>query len=297
MTTDFMPDSEFESAASYPTAFGITFTPTISGVLLGLLGLGAAGAIATYLVMPAWEANQALDAKVKEKTEQLQQQDAIRKQIQDAKDQLAKSKQKRDQVYGLFASEKSLNTLLLDLNQLIERNNAGLLGATNTKLSACPIQVQQMFSQPGGAQEFKERFGELVAEAKLKRFKPDEKGAAVITDSSLGAPINGKLKRQTISVDVRGNFNQTQSIFRTIERLQPLLLIRNLDVKVVDNKISEGLYEIQPDGTIRYLTNCQPDNQIATSFEMDALLPLTDADRKALQTAAPAPGAPAAPAK
>lgn len=288
MTTDFLPESEFENTPTYPTAFGITFTPAISGVLLGLLGLGAAGAIATYLVLPAWETNQALDATVKEKTEQLQQQGAIRKQIQDAKDQLAKAKQKRDQVYGLFANEKTLNTLLFDLNQLIERNNAGLLAARNTKLNACPVYVQQLFSTPGGAEEFKDRFGELVAEAKLKRFKPDEKGSAVINDSSLGTPINGKLKRQTINIEIRGNFNQTQSIFRTIERLQPLLLVRNLEVKVIDNKISEGLYEIQPDGTIRYLTNCQPDNQITTAFEMDALLPLSDVDRKALQ-AVPTP--------
>ncbi|MBW4443775.1 MAG: hypothetical protein KME10_21615 [Plectolyngbya sp. WJT66-NPBG17] len=287
MTADFIPDSEFENTPNYPTAFGITFTPAISGVLLGLAGIAGAGAIAAYLVMPALEANQALDAKVKEKTEQLQQQGAIRKQIQDAKDQLAQAKQKRDQVYGLFANEKTLNTLLFDLNQLIERNNAGLLAARNTKLNACPVYVQRVFGTQQGAQEFQDRFGQLVAEAKLKKFKPDEKGAAVISDGSLGAPINNKLKRQTIDIEIRGNFNQTQSIFRTIERLQPLLLVRNLDVKVIDNKVSEGLYEIQPDGTIRYLTNCQPDNQITATFQMDALLPLSEVDRKAIQAVPP----------
>ncbi|MBD1843160.1 pilus assembly protein PilO [Cyanobacteria bacterium FACHB-63] len=289
MTADFIPDSEFESTPNYPTAFGITFTPMISGVVLGVMGLLGAGALVSYLVMPAWEANQALDAKVKEKTQQLQQQGEIRKQIQEAKNQLEQAKQRRDQVYSLFANEKTLNTLLFDLNQLIERNNAGLLAARNTKLNACPVYVQQLFATPGGAQEFQDRFGQLVAEAKLRRFKPDEKGAAVISDSSLGAPINNKLKRQTIDVEIRGNFNQTQSIFRTIERLQPLLLVRNLSVKVADNKVSEGLYEIQPDGTIRYLTNCQPDNQITTTFQMDALMPLTEVERKAAQAAAQPP--------
>lgn len=285
MTADFIPDSEFESTPNYPTAFGITFTPTISGIMLGLLGLLGGGALIYYMVMPAYDTNQTLSRSVEEKTQQLQQQGAIRKQIQDAKDQLEKAKQKRDQVYSLFANEKTLNTLLFDLNQLIERNNAGLLAARNTKLNACPAYVRQIFSTPGGAQEFQDKFGPLVSEARLKRFKPDEKGAAVINDSSLGAPINNKLKRQTIDIEIRGNFNQTQSIFRTIERLQPLLLVRNLDVKVVDNKVAEGLYEIQPDGTIRYLTNCQPDNQIAATFQMDALLPLTDVDRQAVQAA------------
>ncbi|GAP97533.1 hypothetical protein [Leptolyngbya sp. NIES-2104] len=289
MTADFIPDSEFESTPNYPTAFGVTFTPTISGILLGLLGLLGGGALIYYLVMPAFETNQTLSKSVEEKTQQLQQQGAIRKQIQDAKDQLEKAKQKRDQVYSLFANEKTLNTLMFDLNQLIERNNAGLLAARNTKLNACPAYVRQIFATPGGAQEFQDQFGPLVSEAKLKRFKPDDKGAAVINDSSLGAPINNKLKRQTIDIEIRGNFNQTQSIFRTIERLQPLLLVRNLDVKVVDQKVAEGLYEIQPDGTIRYLTNCQPDNQIAATFQMDALLPLTDVDRQAVQAAQQSP--------
>lgn len=289
MTADFIPDSEFENAPNYPTAFGITFTPPISGILLGLLGLMGAGALVYYLVMPAFETNQSLSASVQEKTQQLEQQGAIRKQIQDAKDQLEKAKQKRDQVYALFANEKTLNTLMFDLNQLIERNNAGLLAARNTKLNGCPAYVRQVFSTPGGAQEFEDRFGQLVAEAKLKRFKPDEKGSIVVNDGSLGSAIDNKLKRQSINVEIRGNFNQTQSIFRTIERLQPLLLLRNLEVKVVDNKIAEGLYEIQPDGTIRYLTNCQPDNQITTAFQMDALLPLTDVDRQAVQAASQPP--------
>lgn len=292
MTADFI-DSEFESSPSYPTVFGLTLTPLVNGVLLGLLGIVGGGAIAAYLAMPALETYQTLDATVKEKSEQLQQQAALRQQIQKAKDKLAQAKQQREQVYALFSTEKSLNTLLFDINQLIERNNAGMAAATNAKLSSCPVYVRQLFATPMGAEEFRDKFGELVAKARLRKFKPSDKGAEVINDGSLGAVINNKLKRQTIDVEFRGNFSQTQSIFRTIERLQPLLLIRNLDVKVVDNKVSEGLYEVQRDGTIRYLTNCQPDIQVTTAFQMDALLPLTEVDRQALQPApspSPAPG-------
>ena len=292
MTADFI-QNDFDSSPSYPTIFGMTLTPPVSGVLLGLLGVGAGAAMIAYLVMPAWEAYQQLDAKVKEKSEQLKQQAAIRKQIQDAKDGLAKAKQQRDQVYGLFANEKTLDTLLLDVNQLIERNNAGLVAARNAKLNSCPVYVRQLFATPGGSDEFTEKFGELVSQARLKKFKPSETGTQVINDGSLGAAINNKLKRQTIEVEFRGNFTQTQSIFRTIERLQPLLLVRDLEVKVAENKVSEGLYEVQPNGTIRYLSNCQPDIQVTTAFKMDALLPLTEAERKAIQATpspSPAPG-------
>jgi type IV pilus assembly protein PilO len=153
--------------------------------------------------------------------------------------------------------------------------------------------VRQLFATAYGAEEFREKFGELVAKARLRKFKPNEKGTEVINDGSLGDAINNKLKRQAIDVEFQGNFNQTQSIFRTIERLQPLLLIKNLEVKVIDGKVSEGLYEVQRDGTVRYLSNCQPDIQVKTAFQMDALLPLTEVDRKALQampSPSPSPG-------
>jgi type IV pilus assembly protein PilO len=286
---DFIQDSEFDSSPSYPTVFGLTLTPPLSGILLGVLGLAAFGAMIVYLVMPAWETNQQLDTKVKEKSEQLQQQGAIRKQIQDAKDKLTQANQQRDQVYALFASEKTLDTLLFDVNQLIERNNAGLLAARNAKLNSCPVYVRRLFNLPGGPEEFKDKFGELVAQARLKKFKPSQGGTQVINDGSLGAAIDNKLKRQTIEVEFRGNFNQTQSIFRTIERLQPLLLVHGLEVKVAENKVSEGLYEIQRNGTIRYLTDCQPDIQITTAFKMDALLPLSEEERKAIPTPSPSP--------
>ncbi len=286
---DFSQESEFDSGASYPTIFGLTMTPMVSGVLLGLAGLAASGAMFMYLVTPAWESYQALDSKVKEKSEQLQQQGAIRKQVKDAKEKLVQVKQQRDQVYGLFASQKSMNTLLFDLNQLIEKNNSSVASATNAKLANCPAWVRDFYQTMPRYRAFEDRVGPLAAEAKLARFKPNEKGAEVITDSSFGTPINNKLKRQAIDVEFTGNFNQTQSIFRTIERLQPLLLIKNLEVKVGtggNNKLTQ-LYEIEPDESIRFLTNCQPDTRVTTSFQMEALLPLTEADKKAIAAAPP----------
>ncbi|MBW4421818.1 MAG: hypothetical protein KME13_21795 [Myxacorys californica WJT36-NPBG1] len=292
MNGDFIQDSEFESP-NYPTVFGLTMTPVVQGVLFGLGGVIACGAMMVYLVSPTWETYQALDAKVKEKSEQVKQQDAIRQQIKAAKVRLEKSKQQREQVYALFANEKSMDTLLLDLNQQIEKNNVGLLAAKQSKLNACPIYVREAFASSDGADQFTQKFGPLVAQAQLNKFKPSEKGVEVVNDGSLGAAVDNKLKRQSINVEFQGNFNQTQSIFRTIERLQPLLLVRNLDVKVGDGaKTGTQLVEFEPDGRIRYLTNCQPDTKITTSFQMQALLPLTDVDRKAIAAVpTPSPGA------
>ncbi len=292
---DFIPqDSDFDPGPNYPVVFGITLTPVISGVLLAVTGLVGAGLLWNYVVSPTWEAYQELNAKVQEKSEQLKQQASIKQQIQDAKTKLTQVNQQRDQVLALFATEKTLNTLLLDVNQLIDKNNADRVGATKAKLNSCPSWVRDQYSDIVTYQKFEDKVGPLVADAKLKKFTPDVKGTQVITDSSLGPAINNKLKQQTIDVQFQGNFNQTQSIFRTIERLQPLLLLKNLKIEVGDKNralIPGGLYEIAPGGVVRFLTNCQPDSKITTSFQMEALMPLTEADKKALPPPAPSPGA------
>lgn len=296
---DFIPqDSDFDQGPNYPTIFGVTLTPVVTGVLLATAGLVGAAALWAYLVNPAWENYQTLDAAVKEKSEQLKQQATVKKQIQDAKVKLVQVNQQRDQVYALFANEKTIDTLLLDLNQLIEKNNAGRVGATRAKLNNCPAAIRDQYANIATYNKFEDNFGALVAEAKLRKFTPDPKGAEVITDGSLGPLINNKLKRRVINVEFQGNFNQTQSIFRTIERLQSLLLVKDLSVQIGDrSRSSGGLYEVLPNGNVRFLTNCQPDTQVTTGFKMEALLPLSAADRKAVKpapTASPA-ASPAAP--
>jgi type IV pilus assembly protein PilO len=273
---DFIPqDSDFDQGPNYPTVFGVTITPVVSGVLLATAGVVGAVALWAYLVNPAWERFQTLDAAVKEKSEQLKQQATVKQQIIDAKKKLTQVNQQRDQVYALFANERTIDTLLLDINQLIERNNAGRVAATRTKLNNCPAAIRDQYANINTYNKFEDTYGALVADAKLKKFTPDPKGAEVIQDSSLGAPINGKLKRRAINVEFQGNFNQTQSIFRTIERLQSLLLVKNLSVQIGDrSRTGGGLY---------FLTNCQPDTLITTGFQMEALLPLNAADKKALQ--------------
>ena len=58
-TGDFLPadqDQEFEQVGpSYPTAFGVEFTPKIQAILLGLLGLGGAFAIYNFLAKSTFE--------------------------------------------------------------------------------------------------------------------------------------------------------------------------------------------------------------------------------------------------
>lgn len=226
-------DDAFETAGSaYPTAFGITFTPKIIGILAGVLGLGVAAFILSNLVMPAWDTFQQQQAKSQDLEAQIQQKNDSIQQIGKVKEELAQAKQQQIQVLSLFANEKTLDTLLLDLNRLVESGN-GQIPANAVK-------------------------------AKLKKFAPSGQKPEPITDSSLGPLVNGKLKRSTINIEIQGTYEQTQSIFRNIERLQPLLLVKDYQSTLATEP------PVEPGKGIRRIGPAP----ITTSFVLQALMPL-----------------------
>ncbi len=305
------PDGDFDSGPNYPSAFGITFTPMVSGIGLGLLGLAAAVFAWTQFVEPLRVETEELQAKVTATQKKLDDQKNIEKQLKDAKIKLTQVEQQRQQVYSLFAQKKNMDTVLLDLNQLIEKNNVGLIRAKEAKAKTCPSWIQAQFASIATGQQYEEQIGPLIAEAKLRKFTPEVVVAAaatpgvaattvpgVLTDGSLGVALNNKLKRQTFNVEIEGNFNHAQSIIRRIELLQPLLILRNMDVKYGGEQISRTeptvLYEYDPKNpeTPLPLKTCQPDTVVTTSFKMDALLPLTAEEQKLIvPTPTVSPGA------
>ena len=204
VTEDFISVEEggLEAAApAYPNAFGITFTPALSGILIAVLGLAGALYLLLNQVMPALQKNQELQASRNEKQSQFEQKEANLRQGQKVKTELAQAKQQKTEVLKLFANEKSLDTLLLDLNRLVESANA--------KLQRNEVR------------------------SKLKKFVPAKQSGEVITDGSLGPEVNGKLRRQVVNVEIEGPTAQTQAILRNIERLQSLLIVRDYQSTLV----------------------------------------------------------------
>lgn len=227
-------DGELEGASpEYPVIFGITFTPTIIAVVVGLLGLVGAGYILFNLIMPAWETYQQQQGKQNDLQGQIEQRKATIKQSDKVKEELALSKQQKQQVLALFAQENTLDTLLLDMNRLVESGNLQL---------------------PANA-----------VRSELKKFVPDSGKAEVITDGSLGTQLNGKLKRRKITVELLGTYEQTQSILRNIERLQPLLIIRDYQSNLAPETTAQPGKEIPRVGPA----------PITTSFQLQALIPLS----------------------
>lgn len=242
---DFIPVEGQEETPNYPTAFGITFTPKVSGLVFGVLGLLGATYLLLNLVQPAWQRYQELDAAVKQKQGQLDNQEQIQRTIQAKEKELQNAKVKNRQVLSLFANQKSLNTLLIDLNSFV-----------------------------------KDRKGTLL------RFEPTgQQSEQVVTDGSLGAAVNGKLKRTSRNVELEGSFDQVQSIMRSFERLQSLLIVKDLKAEVSEPqslKLDRGRVVLGDKPTIK------------TTFRLDALSPVSE---EQTEEKAKAPAAAARPAQ
>lgn len=126
LASDFSGSAVQESAPSYPTVFGVTLTPVVSGVLIALLGLGAAVYLGTLWIAPKMEEAAKLQTEIAQQENDLSQREAILKQLTDVISSLERAKAENAQVRSLFATQEALDTLLLDMNRLILSSGAQL---------------------------------------------------------------------------------------------------------------------------------------------------------------------------
>jgi type IV pilus assembly protein PilO len=245
--SDLVSNTSFLAPPVYPSVFGITFSPLVSGACVAVVGLGISGYLFTSYLQPQLTKNQELESKLSQTQEQIQLRKDNTQKIAAAEQNLDRANAQKQVVTGLFASDKKLDTLLLDLNKLVN-----------------------------------------IRQGELQKFTPDapvagigSSGAAVVTDSSLGAALNNKIKRKGVSIEVRGNFEQVQSILRTIERLDQLLLIKDFRADV-----DKSTQKIVVDAQGKLIP--QPEAIIKTSFKIQALIPLTP-EEQAAATPPPAP--------
>jgi type IV pilus assembly protein PilO len=243
---EFIPVEGQDENPSYPTAFGITFTPRVGGIIIGVLGLLGATYLLLNVVQPAWQKYQELDTDIKTKQAQLKRQEEIKQEMAQANIELEQAKQRNKQVLTLFSNERTLDTLLLDLNSFIKARNGT-----------------------------------------LTYFEP-VKQTAQAANSNLAEPIpgNGKLARKIYNIRLDGTFDQTQSILRSYERLQSLLLVKDYKSELYDD---QGVVINVNNGTSVPAIFKKDDNRkpipggkptIRTSFKLEALIPVTEDQAK-----------------
>ena len=196
--SDLATNTSFLAPPAYPSVFGITFSPIVIGICLAAVGIGISGYLFTSYLQPQLAKNKELETKLAQTQDQIQQRKDNAKKIAVAEQNLDRANAQKQIVIGLFANDRKLDTLLLDLNKLVN-----------------------------------------IRQGQLQRFTPDpptpgsgSSGAVVVSDSSLGAALNNKIKRKGVQIEVNGNFEQVQSILRTIERLDQLLIIKDFRADV-----------------------------------------------------------------
>jgi type IV pilus assembly protein PilO len=273
---DFIPSNEadFDTEPSYPVVFGITITPLIAGVLLGLLGLAAAAYTLLNFVLPELDRNRQLKQEVADKETQLKRQATIAQRIEAAKKDLAVAKQQQQEVLSLFSSPSTLDTLLLDINKQINRRTpADLLKQREQKLATCAPAIRQNSVATEKAVK-----GKFVVPPELRTFTPDEAKSGIINDGSYGVPLNNKLKRQVVGVEFVGNYEDTRQILQRIEQLQSLLVVKNATFAVAEPDL---IYDTRGSVTTPSPT-CQAETEVKSTFQLEALLPLTPDEQKKL---------------
>lgn len=212
---------------SYPTLFGITFTPTVSGILAAVVGVGLAAYVGTQLVSPKITEYQGLQESVEQKKTDLEQKEATTQRVDEIVARLNRAKRENSEVRTLFSDQQALDTLLLDLNRVIVSSNA-----------------------------------------ELQTFKPDYSSSGTVTDSSLGASLNSKIKRQVTAVSFQGTFNQTLQIMQAIDRLQTVLVVRDLSME------------------LKKPEKFGPRNLVKSTFNLHAYVPLSAEEAAAARAAA-----------
>lgn len=238
--TDELPPEEQleeEEGPQYPEAFGITFTPLVSGITFAILGIAGAGYMWFSFVQPARQQYSELQNQRDNLEAQIEQQPVIQGKIQELESQIQIVQSQQQEVLNLLSSESSLDTLLFDLEQTIQE------ASTRT------------------AQEGTNQF-------ELNRFEPLMATPEVVSDGSFGEAANGKIKRKTYSLEVVGTFSQTQSLIQQLERLQPLLLVNNFTTEVTEQQ--KGKFSSEQN---RFVVTQKP--RLRSSFELEAILPVS----------------------
>ena len=270
---DFLPfdpnrTTAQEDLINYPTAFGVRLTPRIQAIGLTLLGLAAAYALFNMLVKPVLEEKARLEAEVAEKQTQLDQQASTLQGVADLRAELDQALAQRVEVYGLLGNGQSLDTLLLDINQQIQASNAAIADALRTRPDRLnPAQLSTLGFNPTQVQRLRSQFGadpatqRLLYTSSLTRFAPT--APLPYTDGPPG--LANKLKRQTVEVSMRALFPQALNIVRNIERLEPLIIIRDLQQEIAPPP--SGVSEEDLQGLPR---------QLNTSFTLEVLVPAID---------------------
>lgn len=235
------PEEQLEDeGGGYPEAFGITFTPLVSGIVFGVAGVIAAVYLWFNLVQPAREEYNELVRQRNDLERQLEQQPNLQNRVNELDQEIREVRFQQREVLALLSNRESLDTLLFDLEQTIQR----------TSEQIGPVEV-----------------GEEAQEFQLESFEPQMESPEVINDGSFGSAVDGKIQHKTYNLEVIGTYSQIQQLLRNLEQLQPLLLVNNFRTEVTQEQ--QGIFSFEEN---RFIVTKRP--QLQATFQLEAILPV-----------------------
>jgi type IV pilus assembly protein PilO len=267
---EFTPGGEGQEEEGGKALFGIKLTPQIQGAAIAVVGLLVAGGLTYQFVLPELQKSNDDKGKIVElqgKQQQLQIQIKKKAKIIAARDE---AKQRRLDVTSMFADDSTLNTLLFDMTQVVNKINRSVQGDND---KAKLTKFEPVVVNPA-----------LPSGAKPGTIMPDPD---IVIDGTLGSGVNGQLRRKLFKVEFEGNFAQTQAFLRNLELMQSLLVVKNLKSQLSETtqkiEVTYQQGKVVPVGV--------PQTKIKTAFDLYALLPL----KQVQPTASPSPAASASP--
>jgi len=215
------------SEIDYPTAFGITFTPTVTGILIGIGGvlLGIYGIF--NFVQPAQIRHGNLKADVVQMRQRVdfEQQKAESFSLREAEAKLGEVRARRDAIGTLLAPPSALDVFLTDLSRVVAVNGM-----------------------------------------ELDAYQPQ--GVVILEDQPSGSGVQCKLQQQTLPINLEGSYTQIQSLLRDLERMEPVLFVKNLSLNL---KQSEGGEILVVNDKGEALPNQQPQPELQATWTLEAV--------------------------
>ena len=98
--SDLVSNTSFISAPTYPSVFGITFSPAIVGICIATVGLGVSGYFLLTSLQPQLAKNQDLENKLAQTQDQIQQRKDNAQKIAAADQNLDKANAQKQVVMG-----------------------------------------------------------------------------------------------------------------------------------------------------------------------------------------------------
>jgi type IV pilus assembly protein PilO len=181
-----------------------------------------------------------------------------------------------------YQANQEMQTKLANVQQQIQdrRDMAKKITAAEADLKKATEQRESVLAMFANEQKLDTLLLDLnklisIRQGELQKFAPDVAMTGVVSDSSLGTVLNGKLRRKSTDIEVEGGFEQMQSILRTVERMDQLLVLRDFKADLQAPEVNRG-------GS----SSGSGIPTIKTKFKLQAIIPLTKEEQLA---AAPSP--------